>query len=603
MITVFKNAIDTKKPHFITVDKMLERIKNCKIKKQIEAIRNESDEKKKKELKKQLPSICFSGKFTEREDRFIVSHSGFAILDFDHLENVADEKEKFKQHPFVYAAFVSPSGDGLKVLVRIPADKDRHKGHYLGLVKLFPTLDSTSINISRVCFESIDQDIYINTEATEFTDYVEQVDYQKQAPIGNQNATYTNYTKADIPLNMIRKALNGEKHAVLLKASKLMGGYVGGGLVEETEAIRLLESEIQKKEIDDFAGAQKTIKDGIDHGKGMPIAELEESILHTTSTGIQKADTIWERMKYSFKNGKERGKTTHFKSFDENFKWKKGELTLIIGRPNSGKTEFMLQLMLLKSFYDGWKWGVFSPENYPGEEFYDSLIHSFIGQTTDPFFKNYQMSLEDYEAGYNFVRKHFFYVYPETSHSIEEVSSNFLFLIENESINGTFIDPFNQLFIENYSSRDDQYLSKFLTERKKLSVKYDMCDVISSHPKNMSKNKNGEYDVPDIYDIAGGAMWSNKVDNIISVHRPNYINDPKDTTVEIHVKKIKKQKLVGVPGMSVFDFNRAQGRYYQNGETPFEKKAVVLASSSYNPNLHIEPNKDFSNETEPDIPF
>ncbi len=601
MITVFKNAIDTKNPHFITVDKMLERIKSCKIQKQIDKIRQETNEKKKKELKKQLPSICFSGQFSEREDKFIISHSGFAILDFDHLDNVAEEKEKFKQHPFVYAAFISPSGDGLKVLVKIPADKERHKGHYLALVKLFPTLDPTSINLSRVCFESIDPDIYINTLAIEFVDFVDQKDYQKERPLGNLAATHTNYTKADIPLNMIRKALGGEKHAVLLKASKLMGGYIAGGLVEENEGIRLLESEIQKKEIDDFDGAKKTIKDGVAHGKLSPLSELEESIIvNTKSTGILKADDIWEKMKHGFKNGKERGKTTHFSSFDENFKWKKGEITLIIGRPNSGKTEFMLQLMLLKSFYDGWKWGVFSPENYPADEFYDSLIHSYIGQTTDPFYKNYQMSLEEYEKGYLFVRKHFFYVYPDTLHTIEEIGSNFMYLVEHESINGTFIDPFNQLFIENYSKRDDQYLSVFLTERKKVAVKYELCDVISSHPKSMFKNKDGEYDVPDIYDIAGGAMWSNKVDNIISVHRPKYIQDPKDTTVEIHVKKIKKQKLVGVPGMSIFDFNRSQARYYQNGETPFQKKNIIPSGPTYNPDRNIEPEREFMEEK---IPF
>lgn len=593
MITVYSNAKDTTNPNWVDVDVVLNNIKNCKIKDKIDAIRNETDTSKKRRLKSGLPSICFAGKFQNREDGGIIEHSGLCVLDFDHLENVNETKEQMKEYPFVYSAFVSPSGDGLKVLVRIPKDIEKHSLYYDGLIEKFPTLDRTSRNISRVCFESIDPDIYINEIATEFTELVEEKNYQKEKPLGNVYGGYTDYSKANIPLKMIREAVDGHKHETLLRASKLMGGYVGGGIITEEEAVRLLENEMRILDNGNFEGDKKTIKAGIEYGKKLPIVEVEKEIkIIAKDTGVISVDRVWESMKKSFYEGKARGTTTHFPEFDENFTWKKGEISLIIGKGNSGKTEFILQLMLLKSVKDGWKWGVFSPENYPADEFYDTLIHAYIGKTTDPHYKQNQMSFDEYERGYKFINKHFFYVYPNEMHTIEEIEANFIALIEKEKINGTLIDPFNQIVATAYE-RDDQFLSAFLTRRKTFSVKYQLCDVICTHPKNMQKNKNGEYDVADVYDIAGGAMWSNKIDNILSVFRPNYISDPKSTLVEIHVKKIKKQKLVGVPGMKQFDFDRKKNRYYQNGTSPFEtvpqQTTLQPNNEFFHPDKHIEP--------------
>ena len=59
--------------------------------------------------------------------------------------------------------------------------------------------------------------------------------------------------------------------------------------------------------------------------------------------------------------------------FDKIFKWKKGDINLITGYGNHGKTFFWLQVMLTKSIFDGWKWAIFSPENFPANDFYDDL--------------------------------------------------------------------------------------------------------------------------------------------------------------------------------------------------------------------------------------
>lgn len=587
MITVFSNFSNTKNAKYYEIDTILAGIKNGKIQSQLDEIRNEKDEKKKKDLKKMLPCILFSGKFSERADKKIIEHSGFCVLDFDKVENVNEKKAEIMTFPFVYAAFISPSGAGVKAVVKIPPIIEKHRGHYKALANIFPDCDSTSINESRICYGSLDKDILINKNAIEFTEYIEDInDININRSAEFKQVSYNDYAKANRALKIIRDSVDGEKHIELLKASKLMGGYISGGIISEYEAIRLLENEIQNKKIDDFDSAKTTIRAGIKYGKEAPIEQIEYETIKSNikpiikNSGIKKIDDVWEQMKYGFHNGKARGTSTYFPNFDLNFTWKKGEITLIIGKGNSGKTEFILQLMLIKSIKEGVKWGVFSPENYPADEFYDSLIHSYVGKTTDPHYKNFQMSFKEYENAYEFIKRFFYYVYPDETHTIEEIEANFSYLIEHEKIHGVLLDPYNQIISDMEGKRDDQFLSVFLTQRKKYTIKNDIYFLICTHPRSMQRNKQGEYDVPDVYDIAGGAMWSNKADNIMSVHRPNYISDPKDTTVEIHVKKIKKQKLVGIPGVCQFDFDRFKNRYYQNGFSPIDNSKYVKSESS-----------------------
>ena len=86
-ITIFKNILDTKNPYHIPVCKIVERIKTGKVKKLIESIRNEDDKKKRNKLKSQLPSICFSGIFSQRSNKDIKEHTGLVAIDFDGLKD------------------------------------------------------------------------------------------------------------------------------------------------------------------------------------------------------------------------------------------------------------------------------------------------------------------------------------------------------------------------------------------------------------------------------------------------------------------------------------------------------------------------------------
>ena len=149
MVTIFKN-IFSKEPFYVSIDDALERIKSGKSRKIVEEIRGTLDKEKANKIKLNLPSVCFSGKFgKDRTDEQLIEHSGYIVLDFDNVGELRDKQTDIISKPFVYACWVSPSGNGLKALVKISSPK-KHREHFQALQEEFIDIDKSGINPSRV---------------------------------------------------------------------------------------------------------------------------------------------------------------------------------------------------------------------------------------------------------------------------------------------------------------------------------------------------------------------------------------------------------------------------------------------------------------------
>jgi twinkle protein len=259
--------------------------------------------------------------------------------------------------------------------------------------------------------------------------------------------------------------------------------------------------------------------------------------------GIYYVDDIFPSMLENFKNGVQLAPKTHFGPMDEFFRWKKGEINLIVGHANHGKTTLALQMMLTKSVYDDWKWAIFSPENYPATDFYDDLIEMYIGKWLD------RMSEDEYTEGAHFIDSHIFYVYPDDGHDINSINEKFRYLVLKKGIDGVLIDPFNQLdHVQKPYQREDQYLSETLKDIKRFALLNCVSYNIVAHPVKQQREQDKSLPPVDMYDISGGAMWANKSDNIISYYRPNHHLDKTSPEVRIYIQKIKRRRTGGKPG-------------------------------------------------------
>lgn len=171
-ISIFKSLYKTDDvPFELDVLKVLDRIKVGASKEKILKIRTMPESEEKKQLKNSLISILFNGTFSTRNDNALIEHSGLCILDFDKYESEEkkhEERERLMKCEFVFSVFESPSGNGLKALIRIPnTDKETHKRYFKSFGEYFKSdyFDFKNSNVSRVCFESYDPDVYINQNA------------------------------------------------------------------------------------------------------------------------------------------------------------------------------------------------------------------------------------------------------------------------------------------------------------------------------------------------------------------------------------------------------------------------------------------------------
>ena len=187
IVTIFKDIRDTETPYHVPISTVIERIREGKSKELVTDIRKEKNKERRNELKKNLPSICFSGKFSKRADNSILEHSGLICLDFDGYEKQKDmiqDKDKMMRDKYTYCVFISPSGNGLKVLVKIPNDAENHIRYFQSLEKYYnsPRFDTTTKNLSRVCYESYDPLIYVNENSTTW-EKLEEPEYREVSAI------------------------------------------------------------------------------------------------------------------------------------------------------------------------------------------------------------------------------------------------------------------------------------------------------------------------------------------------------------------------------------------------------------------------------------
>ena len=173
IVTLFRYLRETSTPYHMTLDKMLGRIKNGKSKDLVMELRGLVNTNKEEYDKKKtyLPAICFGGEFTIRGKEHCKTPSGLMTLDYDKFpstKSMDETREQLKKNKHVVSIFYSPSFKGIKVLVRIPTtNREDYSRYFKQFNRDFPNehFDLNNSDISRVCFESYDPDIYINYKA------------------------------------------------------------------------------------------------------------------------------------------------------------------------------------------------------------------------------------------------------------------------------------------------------------------------------------------------------------------------------------------------------------------------------------------------------
>lgn len=291
-VNLFRGSVNTRPVKVLSVAQVLDAIQDGTYQRPVRRLRDllQTGDKAGYDMaKRRLDALTFAGTFAPtRAKANLTLHTGIIHGDLDHLTDLQAAKHTLTADPHVVYCFVSPSGAGLKVGVASDpvADDGGYKAAWQTIADAHQRdyglmWDRSGKDVSRLCYVSFDPKIYVNATALLFPVPV-RVDPPPRPPTppcrpwpisADRRARYAEQA-IQTAVAIIDASIPGSRHHHRLRASTLIGGYVGGGVLSYDEAYAALEAAVARN-TDDLGRSLKTIADGLRHGQARPIS-LEE---------------------------------------------------------------------------------------------------------------------------------------------------------------------------------------------------------------------------------------------------------------------------------------------------------------------------------------
>lgn len=286
------------------------------------------------------------------------------------------------------------------------------------------------------------------------------------------------------------------------------------------------------------------------------------SISHKKAGRVLKIDDVEERvLKYHKEGFQNIGviPCAKWPDFSQHYKPAKKMLNIWTGIPGHGKSEFLDALMVNLVLEQGWKFGVFSPENYPWELYIQKLsekllCRKFFGQTTE----------DDLQKIMAFMGNHFYLIEPDEDNiTVDALLDLNLEAVKRYQVDGIVWDPWNEIDLRlRNTDNETSFIGRALGKIRRHARRHNYLMNIVAHPaKMLTDPKTKKYIVPNLYAISGSANWYNKADNGFTVYR-NF-----DTKIiDVHIQKIKF-KIHGKVGVVQFRYDLNSGRFNEIDDT------------------------------------
>lgn len=233
-----------------------------------------------------------------------------------------------------------------------------------------------------------------------------------------------------------------------------------------------------------------------------------------------------------------------FSGLDEHFRFVPGNLNIILGHANVGKTHFIMYLMLLYSKIHNLKWLVFSSENEPY-----TLIKKLVEFLEEKPINKIPES--DYKKSNEFVYDHFKFINCDKQYTYKELLDLAMNVKKAWDYDGMLLDPINSLRKKiPPGSNAYEYSYESLTDMRIFCKTHNISLWVNTHAVTEALRKkhppNHDYGGQPIPPMMGdsemGGMFGNRSDDYLIIHR--YLYDMKNWMyTRLFVSKVKHQEL------------------------------------------------------------
>lgn len=372
-------------------------------------------------------------------------------------------------------------------------------------------------------------------------------------PDGAPPADAKSYASKFDFLDNCKERLDKVKHFILAVDNDPSGKKLESELVRRLNPVRC--SRVEWPE-----GSKDANDVLMQHGPGK-LKEILSNPIPYPVEGIYEVRDL--DLKSLYRNGLQAGIELGWCSLDRLYRLsaESGELHIVTGIPGHGKSEWLDAAIVNLAGNEGWRFGIFSPENFPLEQHAAKLIEKHLALPFSDAFPT-RMSLEQLEPAQAWLNEHFSFIMPdEDTLTVDSILKLARVLVYRRGIRGLVLDPWNEV---DHSRQDNmsetEYISQSLTKIRRFARTYHCHVWVVAHPTKLFKEKGeGKYPIPTPYDISGSAHWRNKADNCLCVWRDL---NPKNQSFEthIHVQKIRRKHL-GQLGVARLYYEYSTGRY------------------------------------------
>ena len=308
-------------------------------------------------------------------------------------------------------------------------------------------------------------------------------------------------------------------------------------------------------------------------------------------------------------NGMKRGYTTNISSLDNIFSTYSGQYIVVTGRPSSGKSDFVDEMILRYSLKYGWKIGIASPENMPYTIHSGKLLAKLCGK----WVKDRDSQHEKWFGNaLDWLDNRIKYIDPqEGAFSLEYVLEKGAQMVQKFGIKVLVIDPFNKIRLKGSLNKDTvAYTSDYLCAIDEFCRKHDVIVFLVAHPRKPSGLDVKNYE-PTFYDIKGASEFFDMSPHGLLVHR-DYAND----LVKVKVLKVKFAHLGINEAETYFRWNKSNGRFSEFREqitNPNLAGDCIIDNSNYfveaaendrnEQSIQVQSNEEQGLSIEENVPF
>jgi twinkle protein len=243
------------------------------------------------------------------------------------------------------------------------------------------------------------------------------------------------------------------------------------------------------------------------------------------------------------------------KGLDDHYKVRTQDFVVLTGIPSHGKSTLLNNIAGRAVQHIGWKVAFASFEQTPQLD-HKRALRTFFNKK-----RVVNQTRAEIERADQWIDENFAFIVPSDDDQVDLkwVLEKSAAAVIQHGCKMLIIDPWNEMDHVRPSDMSlTEYTGYAIKEFKRFARKHDVHEIVAAHPVKQVKDKEGNFQIPTLYDISDSSHWYNKADIGLVIWRGKVGGYVKTI---LRVAKARYQDVTGVPGDVDLDFDQSTGHY------------------------------------------